>query len=433
MTTTPFRELPPPLAMTLSHSSEKSRSVLGQSQLSQSMGHLPDIPLQWQESEDTMGNWLLAKAEEDKLRQEEEKTRQEALKLEQRKVEQDMLNTSLREGIPPFLIPMFFAGISGGSSPTTCTEMFQNQLAQVHQQQQQHQNSLQKSQLSAQAPITTNQLYQTDTRSNQLYQTDTRSNQQYTGSVLRPLTSNSCSKQMTINGSHLCPKVAKSYQISPASTPRSYQMSQSKAVKLSRLSGEGINFDSIVTASGIQNTSEKQSSPPIHFHYWQPPTTQTEKCCVHQSTNSLGKCKTSSIFTLFQPSSDNDSPPKKRKTLKNQLPAPLPTHQQQQQQQRYSTNFSKLNTSILNPPITRQPSNTKQIGYSLGRELSDYSEPINNQCNIEKSSHEKISSLPNQAKTSTSKKTQLDSLVQSSHSVSNLLEILEPTRENCQI
>ncbi|KAI6248535.1 hypothetical protein HI914_03099 [Erysiphe necator] len=409
MTTTPFRELPPPLAMTLSHSSEKSRSVLGQSQLSQSMGHLPDIPLQWQESEDTMGNWLLAKAEEDKLRQEEEKTRQEALKLEQRKVEQDMLNTSLREGIPPFLIPMFFAGISGGSSPTTCTEMFQNQLAQVHQQQQQqqHQNSLQKSQLSAQAPITTNQLYQTDTRSNQ----------QYTGSVLRPLTSNSCSKQMTINGSHLCPKVAKSYQISPASTPRSYQMSQSKAVKLSRLSGEGINFDSIVTASGIQNTSEKQSSPPIHFHYWQPPTTQTEKCCVHQSTNSL----------------DNDSPPKKRKTLKNQLPAPLPTHQQQQQQQRYSTNFSKLNTSILNPPITRQPSNTKQIGYSLVRELSDYSEPINNQCNIEKSSHEKISSLPNQAKTSTSKKTQLDSLVQSSHSVSNLLEILEPTRENCQI
>ncbi|POS87039.1 hypothetical protein EPUL_000634 [Erysiphe pulchra] len=420
MTTTPFRELPQPSTIALSHPPGRSRSALGRSQFSRSMGHLPDHPPRWQESEDSMGNWLLAKAEEDKLRQEEEKTRQEALKLEQRKVEQDMLNTSLREGIPPFLIPMFFAGISGGSSFNTCTEMYQNQIAQVHHLQQQHQISLQQSQSG-----------QTSILNNKHHQTDSRSGQHFTGSVLRPLTSNSCSKQITANGSHLSSRISKNYQMSPASTPRSYQMSQSKAVKLSQLSSEGMNFESINTASGNQDISEKHSSPPIHFHYWHPPTTQTEKSSLRQSTTSSGKYDTSSTFTLFQPSSENDSPPKKRKNVKNSPPTIQPQPQPQPQQQlRYTSSFSHLNTSILNPPVTRQPSHTRQISYPLAQEIGDYSEPVNNHCNAQKSSYEKGTSLQHQVKISTKNQSQVDSLGQSSHSVSNLLEILEPTRES---
>ncbi|RKF59498.1 hypothetical protein OnM2_059012 [Erysiphe neolycopersici] len=417
MTTTPFREFSQPSAITLSHAAGRSRSALGRSQLCRSMGHLPDHPPRCQESEDSMGNWLLAKAEEDKLRQEEEKTRQEALKLEQRKVEQDMLNTSLREGIPPFLIPMFFAGISGGSSPNAYTEIYQNQIAQLHHLQQQHQISLQQSQLG-----------QTPILNNKHHQTDSRSGQHFTGSILRPLTSHSCSKQITANGSHLSSRITKNYQISPASTPRSYQISQSKAVKLSRLSSEG--FESINTASGTQDISEKHSSPPIHFHYWHPPTTQTEKSCLRQSTTSSGKYNTSSAFTVVQPSSENDSPPKKRKNIKNPLPAPPTTQQQQQQQLRYTSSFSHLNASILNPPVTRQPNHTRQISYPLSQEINDYSEPANNQCDVQKSSYEKGTSLQHQAKILTKNQSQVDSLSQSSHSVSNLLEILEPTRES---
>ena len=79
-------------------------------------GQMPAPPSQWQGAEESMRNWLLAKAEEDKRRQEEERTRQESLRLEQRKIEQSMLRDSMKGGIPPHLVPMIFAGISGSSS-----------------------------------------------------------------------------------------------------------------------------------------------------------------------------------------------------------------------------------------------------------------------------------------------------------------------------
>jgi hypothetical protein len=65
-----------------------------------------------------MRNWLQAKVEEDKRRREEERTRQESLRLEQRKVEMDMLCTSLQGGIPPAMIPLIFVRMgSGGVLP----------------------------------------------------------------------------------------------------------------------------------------------------------------------------------------------------------------------------------------------------------------------------------------------------------------------------
>ena len=79
-------------------------------------GQMPAPPSQWQGAEESMRNWLLAKAEEDKRRQEEERTRQESLRLEQRKIEQSMLRDSMKGGVPPHLVPMIFVGINGSGS-----------------------------------------------------------------------------------------------------------------------------------------------------------------------------------------------------------------------------------------------------------------------------------------------------------------------------
>ncbi|VTT71080.1 unnamed protein product [Fusarium fujikuroi] len=91
-----------------------------------SWGQLPAPPQQWQGAEESMRHWLQARAEEDKRKQEEERTRQESLRLEQRKVEMDMLRTSLQAGIPPPMVPLVFAGMgSGGVAPQAALEWAQ--------------------------------------------------------------------------------------------------------------------------------------------------------------------------------------------------------------------------------------------------------------------------------------------------------------------
>lgn len=84
-----------------------------------------------------MREWLHAKAEEDKRRQEEEKTRQEDLRLKQRMVEQSMLERSLEGGIPPYMIPMVFAGMGGGNLPHQSIDFADRFMAQAYQLQQQ--------------------------------------------------------------------------------------------------------------------------------------------------------------------------------------------------------------------------------------------------------------------------------------------------------
>ena len=78
-----------------------------------------------------MKSWLVAKAEEEKTKQEEEKTRQEQLRLEQRKIEGDILRSSLSGGIPPPLIPLVFAGMgsNAGAASKTALEWAQQYLS----------------------------------------------------------------------------------------------------------------------------------------------------------------------------------------------------------------------------------------------------------------------------------------------------------------
>ncbi|PHH59927.1 hypothetical protein CDD81_2358 [Ophiocordyceps australis] len=134
----PHRGLPPPAAMALhaqqpaptgvpplAHHGQPSAALSHGVHAAQQWSALPPPPQQWQGAEESMRNWLLAKAEEEKTRQEEEKTRQESLRLEQRRVEMDMLRASLGGGIPPPMVPLVFAGMAGGSLPQAALDWAQ--------------------------------------------------------------------------------------------------------------------------------------------------------------------------------------------------------------------------------------------------------------------------------------------------------------------
>lgn len=84
---------------------------------------VPPLPTTWQGT-DRMSDWLKAKAEEDRRRQEEERTRQAQLILELRRVEQAMISDSLRAGVPPHMVPMIFSGIhTTGANPHLAMEL----------------------------------------------------------------------------------------------------------------------------------------------------------------------------------------------------------------------------------------------------------------------------------------------------------------------
>ena len=78
---------------------------------------------------DSMQIWLQAKTEEDRKKQEEEKSRQESLRLEQRVIEHSMLRDALQAGVPPHMIPLIFAGISGGSLPQVALDLTQQYMS----------------------------------------------------------------------------------------------------------------------------------------------------------------------------------------------------------------------------------------------------------------------------------------------------------------
>ena len=137
---TPHRGLPPPAAMTLPlpQSSSHIRDPVRESTaLVQTSGGLPPPPDRYAGGEELYRDWLHAKAEVDKRGQEEERTKQETLRLEQRRIEESMLHTSLRGGIPPYMIPMVFAGMGGGNLPQQSVDFAERFMAQAHRLQDQ--------------------------------------------------------------------------------------------------------------------------------------------------------------------------------------------------------------------------------------------------------------------------------------------------------
>ena len=131
------RGLPAPLGMSLAPPDRPQT-------MASTLGSLPAPPSQWTGHDDSMRNWLQAKAEEDRRRQEEERTKQETLRLDQRKIEQSMLRESLSGGIPPPMVPLLFSGMSQSNGLSSQTlEWAQSYLAQLSLENQRQQQQLQ--------------------------------------------------------------------------------------------------------------------------------------------------------------------------------------------------------------------------------------------------------------------------------------------------
>ncbi|KAI2634280.1 hypothetical protein GGS26DRAFT_590123 [Hypomontagnella submonticulosa] len=327
----PHRGLPLPAAMTLPQPPPPpapgpphppapgpplhSQGAPAPSPHSQGLGALP-APPHHQGSEESMRNWLMAKTEEERRRQEEEKTRQETLRLEQRKLEYEMLRTSLDRGIPPPMVPVVFAGMSGGILPQAALEWAQQYLMP----QQAHTAQI----MPAQGGLSP------ETR---------RESQQYGGQPYGvPSTPGSGAGAQA----GFVP-----YQGPTSPRPRAHTLSMGGAVgrplggsTLPRLStGEGATGPSGIPhpahALAQQQPPQDTNSPSIYFHHWQPPATQG-------GSN--------------QPGTPSGESPKKRKATGPQPAAPPPS------QARFrSPPFGQHGGSTLsNPPPGRRRGHSRQ-------------------------------------------------------------------------
>jgi hypothetical protein len=212
-----------------------------------------------------MRAWLVAKAEEDKRRQEEERTRQESYRLEQRRMEHEILRTSLQGGIPPPLVPVVFAGMGGGAlSPAALDWAQQFMMSQSPQQQ-------------PPALMPPGAVASEHTRRD----SQAQAYGQYSVSGGVPSTPGSAQGPPSAYTS--------GYPGSPT-RPRGQSMPGVMAGR-SLIAGAS-NLPNLNTsapggpggASGLahqpglvqaQQQQEPQASPSIYFHHWQPPTTQS--------------------------------------------------------------------------------------------------------------------------------------------------------------
>jgi hypothetical protein len=286
----PHRGLPPPAAMTLaqppaqgatSHPVPPPGPPLGQAPppppqppQSQLLGQLP-APPQWQGSEEPMKAWLMAKAEEEKRKAEEERTRQETLRLEQRRTEHDILRTSLQGGIPPPMVPMVFAGMGGGNLPQAALEMAQQFMYSQAQQ-------AAPQQLLAGGPVSPD--HRRDSQA-QAYV-------QYTGSVGVPSTPGSAQAPQSafMGGYPGSPTRARGFSVgAPAGRP---VLSSNLPTLNTNVPGGPGTQSAMQSHPGISSAQqEPQPSPSIYFHHWQPPTSQTSQSSSNHPGTPAGSSK----------------------------------------------------------------------------------------------------------------------------------------------
>ncbi|KAF2493727.1 hypothetical protein BU16DRAFT_52916 [Lophium mytilinum] len=353
---TPHRGLPPPAAMTMQDPGR------GPPPLPPSLGSMPAPPSQWQGAEESMRNWLVAKAEEDKRKQEEQKTRQEELRLDQRKIEQSMLQESLARGIPPNLVPMIFAGISGSNLANMSLDWLQQYVAQLQTAQQQQQGLVQ-AQVSPELRRETRLIGQTQPG---VYGVAPQGSQPVLSatSVLpgQPLAAQpqhgAFSTSAYASGSLSPNSRARAAQTSghvgaPTSAPRPPAQSQ-----LPRLTTNEMQIQQPPSAPlgvhALQQPSQETSSPSIYFHHWVPPTSQ-----------SGGAERREAPATP----SDYTSSPKKRKAVGGHQQAPPPSSTPQYT----SPSFSQISSSASTPARRghgRARSDASTRGYDAGGSLS---------------------------------------------------------------
>ncbi|KAK3297661.1 uncharacterized protein B0H64DRAFT_321300 [Chaetomium fimeti] len=266
--------------------------------------------------------WLTAKAEEDKRRQEEERTRQEGYRLEQRRMEHEILRTSLEGGIPPPLVPVVFAGMGGGAlSPAALDWAQQFMMSQTPQQ---HPPALMP-------PGTVSSDPQRRDSQTQMYA-------QYpvSGGAV-PSTPGSAQGPPSAYASGY-----------PGSPTRPRGLSMPGAMAGRALAGGGSNLPNLNTSvpggpgqqPGLaQHQQEPQASPSIYFHHWQPPTTQSggRGGAEQPATPSVGES------------------PRKRKAPGPQQPAPPPSTAL-----RHRSPPFLHSTGLSNPPPGRRRGHSRQ-------------------------------------------------------------------------
>ncbi|KAF2664488.1 hypothetical protein BT63DRAFT_90620 [Microthyrium microscopicum] len=270
--TTPHRGLPPPAPLTLPDPSRLPPPLPGQSH-----SNLPAPPPQWHGMEESMRNWLHTKAEEERRRQEEEKTQQEQLRLEQKKIEQNMLQESIRCGVPPNSLPMLFLALAGAGAAGVGAEVFQQYIAQFTAQTQHMQPA---------SPETGRDRIITQSQSGA-----------YPGPQSVPPT--------PIGGQYASFAGTRAGTVSgPPSAQRAHF-----AGGLPRLATES----AAGVPSGSQQSSQQQEpQTQISFHHWQPPTSHPDASAgvTHQTPTAQ---------------TDYASSPKKRKATGSHQPAPPPS------------------------------------------------------------------------------------------------------------
>jgi hypothetical protein len=334
---TPHRGLPPPSAMTLPDPGRAPPPMPS------SLGSLPPAPSSWQgqSTEDGMKNWLIAKAEEDRRRQEEERTRQEGLRLEQRKIEQSMLRESMQGGIPPHMVPMIFAGIGGGNLANMSAEWIQQYATQLQaqQQQQQHQQPQHSSALSPELRRETRVIGQVQPSiygaASQSLQTALPPTSVLPGQPLPGQPAHAAFSSTPYAPGNFSPRAraAQSSGHAPTSAPRPSPQST-----LPRLTTNEMHIQAPPTSSSniqqlqSQSAQQEQSSPSIYFHHWVPPTSQQEKSSSgNPPATPSGKYKASPSFPPRQRAAshasdpDYTSSPKKRKAQGGHPAPPPPT------------------------------------------------------------------------------------------------------------
>ena len=318
---TPHRGLPPPSAMTLPNPERNPPS----NNLS-SIGQLPGAP-SWQGGDEPMRSWLRARSEEDRRKQEEEKTRQESLRLEQRRIEQTMLRESLSGGVPPYLVPLVFAGMGGANMANAGLEWTQQYMAQLnfqHQAQIQQQQQ-QQQQHSAQSQAHTSPEQPQSSRmiaGPQPNPYGAQQMQQVQQSPSQPLQAQSQNSTGFIPSYQAPRSQPPALQAAPPTSAPKFSNATSSA--LPRLNTVDMQIQApppgplpvqhtLQQAQNVQQ-QDQQSSPSIHFHHWIPPNSQsTTKDPPTPSTKSTHESPYSQSANSHLRSEYQHSP-KKRKT-----------------------------------------------------------------------------------------------------------------------
>ncbi|KAJ5674074.1 hypothetical protein N7462_009513 [Penicillium macrosclerotiorum] len=313
------RDLPPP--STLTHRPSAMPTPL------------PPPPAHWISPED-MQHWLQAKAEEDRRNQEEERTRQESLRLEQRKMEHTILMESLRNGVPPHMVPLVFASMSGGMNSSAWVDRMHQYILDTTRNTSMSTRPQEASPAyysgSAQAttlPPLSHQLSQMapvepprDTRDIRILHSNV-----YTSTAQNPPlnTENIPSQLPPRSGGFSFNPVPNTPSSAPSLVQRPLEVpSRSQASTFNSVHYIGVPPPPNPAVRGQQENRSRRTSPVISFHHWTPPSHQQPQ--VPSNRNQEDSVPSSNMSSQIR-ASGQASPGRKRKSLSVHRQVPHPS------------------------------------------------------------------------------------------------------------